>query len=90
MIEGEISKEEESQRVRLEIRNPLQIEVFKLLDIAHDPDAVIKYSPIIHDIIDNPEHVEIRKIIMNKDIDLAAKMIADQVRAQEKGEEIAA
>jgi len=53
-----------AERIRdLHYRNPFQILVFKKLDIGHNTDEIMKDRKIISDYIDNPENIEVRKLI---------------------------
>jgi hypothetical protein len=69
----------EDSRIRLGLRNRLQRELFSLLNIENDVEAIGKLSPAVHDIIDNPDHVEIRQLINEGKFKEAARIIAEQI-----------
>ena len=77
--------EEENTLIHsLEYRNPLQILIFKMLNIKdNDFEQVMKYSKIIRSVIDNPDNAEVRKLIIKKDFEEAAKIVVDEIRKEE-------
>ena len=86
-FQKEINQEEKQKEDflihSLEYRNPFQILVFKMLRVENDVELVMKYSKLIRSIIDNPDNSEVRKLILQKKFEEAAKAVVDEINREE-------
>jgi hypothetical protein len=75
-------------RLPLELRNPFQIEVFKLLNLNENTEIekIIKYSKIISNLIDDHSQTNIRDLIVKKEFVEAAKSAVNLIQTEQKEE----
>ena len=83
-------EEEISRTVDLpEYKNPFEMKVFKILITKkmlsrNSPEETEKYGKIISDFIKNPEHADIRDLIIQKRIEDAAEIMVAELEKEKE------
>lgn len=82
IVDGE--KSESDLIHELKYRNPVQILVFKKLDLDNDDiDRILIDRKIVSDFIDNPKNTEVRGLILQKKFEEAADLIVTEIKKEE-------